>query len=239
MNYRMRTRPRLHYRPCAVLARSGHPPIPPSPVLSPLLSPPPCPALACITASTQTSFIPYHCVCVCVCAGAMAVALPDGAIFAALLALRIANALSLRTFFQPDEFFQSLEVAVDLAYGSGSNAYITWEWKKRLRSSLHPFIFAAVYRGTLKVASTCGLSLSTMAELLLLAPKVTQALFAALLDWHTWKLAEKAYGRGSRTAFGAVRHPPSLSLSLSLSLSPHHRQRQRPFLMMSLVHRCV
>ena len=38
-------------------------------------------------------------------------------IFALLLAFRIVNALTLRTFFQPDEFFQSLEPAWQLAFG--------------------------------------------------------------------------------------------------------------------------
>lgn len=47
-------------------------------------------------------------------------------IFALLLAFRIVNALTLRTFFQPDEFFQSLEPAWQLAFGHASNAWITW-----------------------------------------------------------------------------------------------------------------
>jgi hypothetical protein len=47
-------------------------------------------------------------------------------VFALLLTLRIVNALTLRTFFQPDEFFQSLEPAWQLAFGSQSNAWITW-----------------------------------------------------------------------------------------------------------------
>lgn len=47
-------------------------------------------------------------------------------VFALLLAFRIANALTLRTFFQPDEYFQSLEPAWQLAFGQGSNAWITW-----------------------------------------------------------------------------------------------------------------
>jgi hypothetical protein len=47
-------------------------------------------------------------------------------IFALLLAFRIVNALTLRSFFQPDEFFQSLEPAWQLAFGPDSNACITW-----------------------------------------------------------------------------------------------------------------
>jgi Alg9-like mannosyltransferase family len=43
-----------------------------------------------------------------------------------LVAFRIVNALSVRTFFQPDEFFQSLEPAWQVAFGRDSGAWITW-----------------------------------------------------------------------------------------------------------------
>lgn len=43
-----------------------------------------------------------------------------------LVALRIVNAFCVRTFFQPDEFFQSLEPAWQLVFGSDSGAWITW-----------------------------------------------------------------------------------------------------------------
>ncbi|KAF3052495.1 glycosylphosphatidylinositol anchor biosynthesis [Didymella keratinophila] len=116
-------------------------------------------------------------------------------VFALLLAFRIVNALTLRTFFQPDEFFQSLEPAWQLAFGGASNAWITW-----LRSSLHPELFAAAYRVATLLAEFCGMSLPIKAELLLSTPKVVQAVSAALLDYYTWKLAEKVYGCSSRTA---------------------------------------
>ncbi|KAF2441939.1 glycosyltransferase family 22 protein [Karstenula rhodostoma CBS 690.94] len=120
---------------------------------------------------------------------------------ALLLAFRIVNALTLRTFFQPDEFFQSLEPAWQLAFGHSARAWITWEWTAQLRSSLHPELFAVVYKLAAELAAFCGLSPPAKAELLLAAPKLAQAVFAALLDCYTWKLAEKAYGRGSRTAY--------------------------------------
>ncbi|KAF1921977.1 Alg9-like mannosyltransferase family-domain-containing protein [Ampelomyces quisqualis] len=125
-------------------------------------------------------------------------------IFAPLLAFRIVNALTLRTFFQPDEFFQSLEPAWQLAFGHSSNACITWEWRTQLRSSLHPALFAVVYRVAAALAHLCGLHLPARADLLLATPKATQSIFAALLDYYTWKLAEKAYRRRSRTALAAL-----------------------------------
>ncbi|KAH7380020.1 Alg9-like mannosyltransferase family-domain-containing protein [Pyrenochaeta sp. MPI-SDFR-AT-0127] len=126
------------------------------------------------------------------------------ALFTLLLALRIGNALTLRSFFQPDEFFQSLEPAWQLAFGSDANAWITWEWITRLRSSLHPALFAAVYRLAALLARICGLTPSARAELLIAAPKLVQAVFAALLDYYTWNLAEKIHGRRSRTALAAL-----------------------------------
>jgi phosphatidylinositol glycan class B len=43
-----------------------------------------------------------------------------------LVAYRILNALTIQTFFQPDEYFQSLEPAWRLAFGENSGAWITW-----------------------------------------------------------------------------------------------------------------
>lgn len=47
-------------------------------------------------------------------------------IFLFLVAFRILNALSIKTFFQPDEYFQSLEPAWQIAFGADSGAWITW-----------------------------------------------------------------------------------------------------------------
>ena len=47
-------------------------------------------------------------------------------IFVFLLGFRIVNALSIKTFFQPDEYFQSLEPAWQIAFGEKSGAWITW-----------------------------------------------------------------------------------------------------------------
>jgi phosphatidylinositol glycan class B len=74
-----------------------------------------------------------------------------------------------------------------------------------LRSSLHPALFAASYRLATHIADICALSLPARAELLLATPKLAQAIFAALLDYYIWRLAEKVYGRGSRTSLVTVR----------------------------------
>lgn len=43
-----------------------------------------------------------------------------------LVGFRILNALTIRTFFQPDEYFQSLEPAWHMVFGRDSGAWITW-----------------------------------------------------------------------------------------------------------------
>ncbi|KAH3674788.1 hypothetical protein WICMUC_002991 [Wickerhamomyces mucosus] len=56
--------------------------------------------------------------------------------------MRLINVTSINTFFQPDEFFQSLEPAHFRHYGYGT---LTWEWKLGLRSYLYPLIFDLLY----------------------------------------------------------------------------------------------
>jgi Alg9-like mannosyltransferase family len=71
---------------------------------------------------------------------------PSKPLLAALLALRIFNALAISTFFQPDEYYQSLEVAWQLVFGYGER---TWEWREGIRGVLYPSLFASVW-GVLK-----------------------------------------------------------------------------------------
>ncbi|KAI0996684.1 hypothetical protein K3495_g11498 [Podosphaera aphanis] len=47
-------------------------------------------------------------------------------IWTLLLMFRVLNAFLVRTFFQPDEYFQSLEPAWQMAFGTESGAWITW-----------------------------------------------------------------------------------------------------------------
>ncbi|CAG8280929.1 unnamed protein product [Penicillium nalgiovense] len=115
-----------------------------------------------------------------------------------LIAFRLVNAFAVRTFFQPDEYFQSLEPAWQIAFGQGQGAWVTWEWRHQLRSSLHPLFFAALYKFTDFLASALSVSPATRAELLIAAPKTAQAVVAAIGDFYTWKLAVRVYGDDSR-----------------------------------------
>jgi len=60
------------------------------------------------------------------------------------VALRVSIAVLTRTFFQPDEFFQSLEVAHRLVFGYG---HLTWEWLALIpvRSFAFPLLFTPAY----------------------------------------------------------------------------------------------
>ncbi|KAK5171474.1 glycosylphosphatidylinositol anchor biosynthesis [Saxophila tyrrhenica] len=127
-----------------------------------------------------------------------------GALFVGLLVLRIINALMIKTSFQPDEYFQSLEPALETAFGPSVNAWITWEWHERLRSSLHPLLFASIYNLADSISTTLGLTPSVRAEVLVAAPKVLQAVFAALTDAYTYRLACDIYGSKSHASAAAL-----------------------------------
>ncbi|OJJ71112.1 hypothetical protein ASPBRDRAFT_196641 [Aspergillus brasiliensis CBS 101740] len=125
-------------------------------------------------------------------------------IFLFLLAFRLVNALTVRTFFQPDEFFQSLEPAWRAAFGDDHAPWITWEWRHQLRSSLHPLFFTAVYATTDLLARLLHLSSAWQAECLVAAPKLAQAVIAAVGDLYTWRLACRVYDSMSHEAWAAL-----------------------------------
>ncbi|TQW00440.1 hypothetical protein V2A60_001520 [Cordyceps javanica] len=120
--------------------------------------------------------------------------------FTDVLLVRLVNALSIATFFQPDEYFQSLEPAWKLAFGSESGAWLTWEWHYQLRSSLHPMLFAIPYSLVDHASRLLDLSTYLRSTMLIAAPAVLQGLIAALGDWYTFKLASNIYGHDSLDA---------------------------------------
>ena len=144
----------------------------------------------------------------------------SAALFIALLVIRMINALSIKTFFQPDEYFQSLEPAWQSAFGESSGAWITWvglvlddveavlirskEWREHLRSSIHPLLFAGVYKSALHLSNMVRASPRMRAEILIIAPKVQQAFFAAATDFFTYLLATKIYGPRHTASLAAL-----------------------------------
>ncbi|XP_065157206.1 GPI mannosyltransferase 3-like [Atheta coriaria] len=101
----------------------------------------------------------------------------DRAAFGILLLIRILSVFIVSTWFVPDEYWQSLEVAHKFVYGYG---YLSWEWTKGIRSYLHPGIIAIVY----KILQLIGVD-ST--EMLIYVPRLLQATLSAFSDYCFWK----------------------------------------------------
>lgn len=107
-------------------------------------------------------------------------------LFSGLIALRVVNALFIQTSYVPDEYWQSLEVSHNMAFGYG---YLTWEWQHGLRGYLYPSMFAFMY----KFLSILGLDHRL---LLIKLPRILQGVIAAWGDLYlyklSWKLSDRA-----------------------------------------------
>jgi len=73
--------------------------------------------------------------------GAMAGA---AAWFPWVLGIRVLNALVVRTYFTPDEYWQGPEVAHHAVFGFG---HLTWEWQSeaQIRGFAHPALYAVCF----------------------------------------------------------------------------------------------
>ncbi|PVF98864.1 hypothetical protein CPB86DRAFT_704237 [Serendipita vermifera] len=113
--------------------------------------------------------------------------------------IRIAQALLTRTFFQPDEYFQSLEVAHRVVFGYG---HLTWEWsiEQPIRSIVFPSLWIPVY-WILKITNLHETSA------LIWGPKILQGLFASITDIAVCRLSRQLFGR----------HAMKITLLFSLS----------------------
>ncbi|XP_022100896.1 GPI mannosyltransferase 3-like isoform X2 [Acanthaster planci] len=109
---------------------------------------------------------------------------PRSRLLIVLLLFRWVNAALTQTFFVPDEYWQSLEVAHNIVFGYG---YLTWEWQIGLRGFTHPVIFAILYK---------ALQLLNLDHpmLLVLLPKILQATFSAVGDYYLYKFAQSLWG---------------------------------------------
>lgn len=76
-------------------------------------------------------------------------------VFLVFLATRLASVFLVQTYFVPDEYWQSLEVAHKFAFGYG---YLTWEWVLGIRNYIHPLIIAFIF----KVLQIFGLDSATL-----------------------------------------------------------------------------
>ncbi|CAI9108412.1 OLC1v1007995C1 [Oldenlandia corymbosa var. corymbosa] len=100
------------------------------------------------------------------------------------LVFRMINALLVQTYFNPDEHWQALEVAHRITFGYG---HLTWEWKRGIRSYLHPAIFALLY----KVLAIFHLDTPLF---MVKAPRLLQSIFSAFGDLYSYKLSKIVFG---------------------------------------------
>uniref|UniRef100_A0A8H7Y508 Mannosyltransferase n=1 Tax=Psilocybe cubensis TaxID=181762 RepID=A0A8H7Y508_PSICU len=116
------------------------------------------------------------------------------------IVIRVLIALFTRTFFQPDEYFQSLEPAHNLVFGYG---HLTWEWTvlRPIRSFIYPAINVPVY-WLLKVSGLVEARL-VGDYFLILCPKVLHGSLAACTDIYIGDIARRTLGSDYETT--AVR----------------------------------
>uniref|UniRef100_A0A0A1X6J3 Mannosyltransferase n=1 Tax=Zeugodacus cucurbitae TaxID=28588 RepID=A0A0A1X6J3_ZEUCU len=94
-------------------------------------------------------------------------------VFLLILAVRLASVFIVQTYYVPDEYWQSLEVAHKITFGYG---YLTWEWVQGIRSYVYPILIAGVYK------LLALLNLDTV-QLLIISPRILQALLSAYSDY--------------------------------------------------------
>ncbi|CAH9105438.1 unnamed protein product [Cuscuta epithymum] len=104
-------------------------------------------------------------------------------VFILCLVTRILNSLLVQTYFNPDEHWQALEVAHHITFGYG---HLTWEWKRGIRSYLHPFIFSLLYK---------GLSFLKLDRpwFMIRTPRLLQSVFSAVGDLYLYKISQKLF----------------------------------------------
>ncbi|XP_050672932.1 GPI mannosyltransferase 3 [Leptidea sinapis] len=98
-------------------------------------------------------------------------------VFILLLSARILSVFLVQTWYVPDEYWQTLEVAHKHVFGYGE---LTWEWQKGIRSYLYPSVVSAIYYA-LKLTSL------DYPTIVVLAPRIFQAVLSAFADYSFYK----------------------------------------------------
>lgn len=70
------------------------------------------------------------------------VRMKDWKVFKIFLIVRLVSIHEVYTYFVPDEYWQTLEVAHRMTFGYG---YLTWEWKQGIRNYVYPLIFSGLF----------------------------------------------------------------------------------------------
>ncbi|KAJ1615328.1 dolichyl-phosphate-mannose-glycolipid alpha-mannosyltransferase [Cryptosporidium canis] len=116
-------------------------------------------------------------------------------ILISVIAFRVLNSQIISTTYNPDEYWQSLEVAYKIVNNYG---YLTWEWEPciSLRGIIHPLIFTVCYIAIrlLKIVggAVCGKDSQhfyCISNYYFCIPRLFQSIFAVLTDIGTSKVA--------------------------------------------------
>ena len=98
------------------------------------------------------------------------------------LTVRIVSVFLTKTFFVPDEYWQSTEVAHRKAFDYG---YLTWEWNKKIRSYFYPFMFEVYFR----LLNMLSLDFVTLIRV---GPHFIQAVMTVFYDLAVYKYTYKS-----------------------------------------------
>ncbi|XP_026474238.1 GPI mannosyltransferase 3-like [Ctenocephalides felis] len=90
-----------------------------------------------------------------------------------ILGVRVLSVFAVRTWYVPDEFWQSLEVAHYLTFGYG---YLTWEWHERIRNFLYPLSISVLYK-CLDILHLDSVYMLTT------VPRIVQAIFTGVAEY--------------------------------------------------------
>ncbi|XP_053616346.1 GPI mannosyltransferase 3 [Plodia interpunctella] len=101
-----------------------------------------------------------------------------------ILFVRILSVFLVRTWYVPDEYWQTLEVAHKHAFGYGA---LTWEWQKGIRSYLYPSVVAVLYY----ILNLTGLDYP---EAVVYLPRILQAILSAAADYSFYKWTGRKWG---------------------------------------------
>ncbi|XP_028028265.1 GPI mannosyltransferase 3 [Bombyx mandarina] len=94
-----------------------------------------------------------------------------------ILFVRILSVFLVRTWYVPDEYWQTLEVAHKQVFHYGE---LTWEWQRGIRSYLFPSVVAVLY----SILKVTGLD---HPEAVILLPRILQAILSTVADYSFYK----------------------------------------------------
>ncbi|XP_052749671.1 GPI mannosyltransferase 3 [Galleria mellonella] len=115
---------------------------------------------------------------------ALAKALRPREVVLVILFVRILSVFLVQTWYVPDEYWQTLEVAHKHAFGYGA---LTWEWQRGIRNYLYPSVVAALYT----LLKLTGLD---HPQAVIILPRILQAIISTAADYSFYKWTGRKWG---------------------------------------------